>query len=770
MCRYKDQSGAALIMLIGVTAALALLSATLVLAIQNQQAATASERERTQSFYASEAALDSAVQLAKVDKTMSTTTEWLTQEELAAAFDDAFPAGATVTYRVYDNLGTGYFSYDIKWDQGGPTDPTTPDHRVWVEATVEYQGKTTRTRCLVEQSKMPFSAALPKTVTYSDTGIKLLDSSDIWAVVPETGLPDNSGTPYPTAITAGGTWLPTTPSGNAEIGRFTMNSSSDLMGPGCTNQSLGITVNGSVAVNSSVHSYTNGILVHQDLTLGGRTYHDVTVKPGTVGFLSDYFDQKAQADLADESQAGGTPATAPTAPASWSTTVPAMNNTLLNTLQSTTSTTTYNATGDLYRNGDLQLSRGTNTLGRTFNFQSLYVSGNLTLTGPVTVNCTDLYVGGTLNITNATTTMVTDAFGPLYVRGGSSGTGTSGVSGRVNLAASPTRIGGTFNVTNTTTSTADKTTHSYGDLYCTGPLSISGNVETNAATLYGGGNITFTGPTSGIRTHRYSLVYANATSSTTTLSGRVQLYSSETTLNGNFTISGAPSSAPVKNWLGHLYVQARPWASPSTGQVNWSGYASVTSRDWQHPDEDPEPMWMGEYWSRSGVYEDEYGPTWVPGNSGLSVVFNSSAASRIDCPLLCTTEKNTWSGNVQYGDRDHPMVFFYMCDNNGIYPQVCEYNGTGTYFGLMVINESTINVSSGSVSKPSIQGAVFAGCPYDPSYTSGLSKSDIVLEDSSCIAYDEYVVGKIATSTLKTTTTVTSIVPGSWQQLSVNGD
>jgi hypothetical protein len=87
-----------------------------------------------------------------------------------------------------------------------------------------------------------------------------------------------------------------------------------------------------------------------------------------------------------------------------------------------------------------------------------------------------------------------------------------------------------------------------------------------------------------------------------------------------------------------------------------------------------------------------------------------------------------------------------------------------------VINESTINVSNGAVNKASIQGAVFAGCPYDPTNTSGLSKSDIVLEDASCIVYDEYVVGKISTSMLKTTTTVTSIVPGSWQQLPVNGD
>ena len=59
MHRYKNQRGAALIMLIGITAALALLSSTLVFVIQNQQRATANERSGKQSFYAAEAALDS---------------------------------------------------------------------------------------------------------------------------------------------------------------------------------------------------------------------------------------------------------------------------------------------------------------------------------------------------------------------------------------------------------------------------------------------------------------------------------------------------------------------------------------------------------------------------------------------------------------------------------------------------------------------------------------------------------------------------------------
>ena len=295
-------------------------------------------------------------------------------------------------------------------------------------------------------------------------------------------------------------------------------------------------------------------------------------------------------------------------------------------MQSTSSTTAYSNTASLVRSGNLTINRN-GTGARSITLGRLYVTGNLSITGPVNFTCTDLYVGGTLTIGNTRTTASTVTFG--------------------------------------------------GPVYSVGAVSISGNLETNGTTLYGGSNITFTGlTTSTVKTHRYALVFANSTASTTTLSNNVQLYSSETSLNGNFTISGATTA--VKNWLGHLYVLARPFASPSTGDINWSGTASVTSRDWQLPDEDPQPMWMGEYWSRTGVYSDEYGPTWVPGNSGTSIVFNSTGASSIMCPLLCTTEKNTWSGNVQYGDRGStPMVFFFMCDNNGIYPQVCRVRGHG---------------------------------------------------------------------------------------------
>ena len=314
MHRHTSQRGAALILLIGITAALAILASTLVMVIMNQQRATADTRSRTKSFYTAEAALDSAVQVAKLNKTMSTTAEWLTPADLAAAFAGAFPAGATVTYRVYDDLAT--VNYNIKWDQGGPTSATTPDHMVWVEATVTYLKKTTRARILIKQSTEPFAAALPKAVTYSDTGIKLLDHSDIYAVNAD-GTPDTSGSPYPTAISAGGTWLPTTPSGNAEVGRFTTNSSTDLAAPGYTTQSLGVHVNGSVSLAGTIF---NSASTHS-ITGAGHTFNDVTIAPGTIGYLSDYFDQKAQASLADEAQQGGTPAAAPAAPGSRTSTV-----------------------------------------------------------------------------------------------------------------------------------------------------------------------------------------------------------------------------------------------------------------------------------------------------------------------------------------------------------------------------------------------------------------------------------------------------------------
>jgi hypothetical protein len=133
------------------------------------------------------------------------------------------------------------------------------------------------------------------------------------------------------------------------------------------------------------------------------------------------------------------------------------------------------------------------------------------------------------------------------------------------------------------------------------------------------------------------------------------------------------------------------------------------------------------------------------------------------------------------------MVWYFMCDNNGIYPQTF-YVGTdgyatspsniksgieirsqaftGKFHGLLVINESVLHVRGNYLTTPTIQGAVFAGCPYSSSSTP--SMSDITLEYGASVAYDQAIIDAVAGSALTTTTTVTQIVPGSWQQLPVN--
>ena len=100
--------------------------------------------------------------------------------------------------------------------------------------------------------------------------------------------------------------------------------------------------------------------------------------------------------------------------------------------------TVYDATSDLVlpssvNSGNLTLSRGTSTTARTFNFQDLYVAGNLTLTGAVNVNATSVYVGGSLTIDEHDHTTVSDSLGH-GVRGRHRR--QQSVTGRVNLTTS----------------------------------------------------------------------------------------------------------------------------------------------------------------------------------------------------------------------------------------------------------------------------------------------------------------------------------------------
>ncbi len=367
MRSHDKESGFALILLIGITAALAILACVLVMMLDNQQHGTSKERASKQTLSYAEAGLNSAVNV------VEGSTGWLTSGYTVSqtALNASYPSGApTVTYNVYDNLNP--INTSIHWDSNG-------DGMVWVESTTTVNGRTSTVRELVSSSTTV--SILPKAAAWTDTNMSLQGTSNIYGVNND-GTPDDSGAPYVTSIMVGG--------------NLTDNSSSNLAYPGHTVQSLGLQVNGTVPSSPAL-----------------------TWTKGGVGMLSDYFDQAHQAALMTEAQSAmnnmstlfdsaGTSVTKTTTPY---------------TTWTTTGGTTWTApTGTDYvvptscNSGNLTMGAASGKTS-TYNFNKLWVAGSLTITGNTTVNTTGLYVGGNLTITGTTAATVTDKLGPIYCAG-----------------------------------------------------------------------------------------------------------------------------------------------------------------------------------------------------------------------------------------------------------------------------------------------------------------------------------------------------------------
>lgn len=145
----KRDAGSALILIIGVIAALAILATTMVVLLGNVQANTSRDRAQKTSFSVAESAVDAAIaQLSDTWPTASTTFDSATY--LKPYLDGLSAAGyatPTVSVHFYDNtepdgsLGTD--SYDIG--------PSAPDNRIWIEATATTNKRTTRVRVLAER-------------------------------------------------------------------------------------------------------------------------------------------------------------------------------------------------------------------------------------------------------------------------------------------------------------------------------------------------------------------------------------------------------------------------------------------------------------------------------------------------------------------------------------------------------------------------------------------------------------------------------------------
>ena len=190
----NDERGFGLILLIGITAALAILTAMLVVMLDNHMHTAEHERYTKTSLYYAEAALNSAMGDLENNTAWQTSSFSLTSATLTALNQNysTLSGGPTVTYMVYDNLTP--VNTAVNWDSNG-------DGKVWVQATVAYQGRTTMVRQLLSSSTTV--SVLPLAAAWADTNMTLSGTSNIYAVN-ASGSNCTSGPPYETTVMVGG--------------------------------------------------------------------------------------------------------------------------------------------------------------------------------------------------------------------------------------------------------------------------------------------------------------------------------------------------------------------------------------------------------------------------------------------------------------------------------------------------------------------------------------------------------------------------------------
>lgn len=360
MRRTDRQGGFALLLLIGITATLAILAATAVLVLGNQQHATAADRSQKQSFDYAEAGLNSAVMAVRT-RTWPAANATFLPSDLSAAYVATYPSGTRppLIVNVYDNQNP--VDPAITWDRGGPTSPTTPDGKLWVETQVAVNGKTSRIRTLVGQVNSTGKLRVPAAAIYTDSNVVFATGGGNVFAVKADGSPDTSKV---AAVLAGG--------------NFQGNNSSSTFSP----------VGGGAA---TVRVNYNGTYTNNATVIGPTLVH------GGVPPLSSALPQTTIATMTSEAKQG-------LLDPAWFSKHNASGTPVLASVIS--SNTSYSAATDVVVTGSLTLGSGTR------NFKSLYVTGSLTQNGGGTFNATSLYVGGTLTITS---TSGTCQLGPIYV-------------------------------------------------------------------------------------------------------------------------------------------------------------------------------------------------------------------------------------------------------------------------------------------------------------------------------------------------------------------
>jgi hypothetical protein len=204
-------------------------------------------------------------------------------------------------------------------------------------------------------------------------------------------------------------------------------------------------------------------------------------------------------------------------------------------------------------------------------------------------------------------------------------------------------------------------------------------------------------------------------------------------------------------------VQTTTLASSTPGPM----FAKILSVDGNAVSGSPSDNTSYDSTNKPGPTDLVLGAVWIDGDAGtgdIAVNFSapsSGTPSTVLCTVLATTEQTHSNGLITFGSTTQPMVYFMQCDNDNLYSNTCQWNNIGKYYGLMILFEAEMNITAGNVT-----GAVLEGCPYKSGSDSG---TDLTMSGNSSICYNQAVIDNCTSDALKTT--VTQVVPGSWQQL-----
>lgn len=221
MRRVREEDGVALIMIIGVVAALAVMASTLVLLTVNAAGSTSRDRARAQAFNVAEGLVDYTLgQLGSSWPTTAAptidTTAFVNQYTAATTAGKFTISGASVT--LFDNQDWNLDSVINRFDNAPLNQPFLPmgpwsydkyvDNKLWIETQATVNGEKARIQVEVQRSML--QTLMPRGIAVATNGnIKVPNSSansDGYAIsaAPPYGYVDPSQTTY-LSLLAGGT-------------------------------------------------------------------------------------------------------------------------------------------------------------------------------------------------------------------------------------------------------------------------------------------------------------------------------------------------------------------------------------------------------------------------------------------------------------------------------------------------------------------------------------------------------------------------------------